>query len=361
MKHVIKDICYLGISALTLYLAVIYNSKGLLFLCAVTVLLPPLLFLLLLPEKRKIEYRLAFPETVQSSSDMEKTGIEVKNNGNMELRIKGKLLFLNKGNGKTYRRRIQGTAAAGEKVLISVKWKSADLGAWQISCKGLWIYESFGWVCIRKREKRTGTVMVLPECFETGIKVGIRTRLFFSDGEQYHPQWNGDDPAEILKLREYREGDRMNRIHWKLSARNDMLIVKELSMPLGCNVVFFLNTDKKGSERKSYWEIVHSISAEMLQQQCFHYLAWFDKKEGKILRKAVRKEEDLYEFWVELPERELEQTNLKNQYSRQFLGEQYVSYLELNDKMELFCNGRNVQRFTEEKVQEQLQGMELIL
>lgn len=360
MKYLSRGGLYLGIVAVTLYVAVIYNSKGMLLLCGIAVLLPPVFLCLLLTERKKAEYDLSFPEVIQAGSDMEKTGIVVKNNGTMPILVKSRLLLENPKEGKRHKEKVRGRVGAGEQVLISGKWKEAELGMWQISCEGIWIYETFGWFCVRKRKKKTGMVMVLPECFETGIKVGIRTRLFFSDGEQYHPQWNGDDPAEILKLREYRKGDRLNRIHWKLSARNDMLIVKEMSMPLGCNVVFFLNTDRK-KEKKAYWEIVHTISAGMLEQECFHYLAWLEKNEQKIIRKAIRKEEDLYEFWMGLPEYEFGNGDLKQQYSEEFMGEQYVSYLELNEKMELFCNGSWIQKFTEDNMQEQLQEMELML
>lgn len=360
MKYLSRGILYLGIVAVTLYIAVIYNSKGILLLCGINVFLPLAFWYLLLMIRGKVEYDLSFQEVIQAGSDMKKVGIEVKNNGTMPVIIKSKLLFENPRDERKHRIKVSGRVGGGEKVLLFGKWKEAELGMWRISCEDIWIYETFGWFCVRKRRKRIGTVIVLPECFETHIKVGIRTRLFFSDGEQYHPQWNGDDPSEILKLREYRDGDRMNRIHWKLSARNDMLIVKEMSLPLGCNVVFFLNTDRK-KERRAYWEIVHTISAGMLEQECFHYLAWREENGEKMVRRAIRKEEDLYEFWVELPEHKLENGDLKQQYSEEFMGEQYVSYLELNEKMELFCNGAWIQRFSEEKMQEQLQEMELIL
>ena len=237
MKYLSRGLLYLVIAAVTLYIAFIYNSKGMLLLFGIVILLPPFFQCLLLMVRGKVEYDLSFPEVIQAGSDLEKAGIEVKNNGTMPVLIKSKLLFENPRDGKKHREKISGRVGVGEQVLVSGKWKEADLGMWRISCEGIWIYETFGWFCVQKRRKRTGIVMVLPECFETGIKVGIRTRLFFSDGEHYHPQWNGDDPAEILKLREYREGDRLNRIHWKLSARNDMLIVKEMSMPLGLSLI----------------------------------------------------------------------------------------------------------------------------
>ena len=57
------------------------------------------------------------------------------------------------------------------------------------------------------------------------------------DGTAFSPYKPGDDPSEIFSLREYREGDSNNRIHWKLSSRTDDFIIKELSLPIGCNIL----------------------------------------------------------------------------------------------------------------------------
>lgn len=54
----------------------------------------------------------------------------------------------------------------------------------------------------------------ISECFE------------FSDNKP------GDEPAEIFDVRKYHGGDSLNRIHWKLSARKDELLVKEFSFPV---------------------------------------------------------------------------------------------------------------------------------
>lgn len=37
------------------------------------------------------------------------------------------------------------------------------------------------------------------------------------------------EPPDVAEMRDYRDGDRMNRIHWKLSSRSENFIVKEFS------------------------------------------------------------------------------------------------------------------------------------
>ena len=40
----------------------------------------------------------------------------------------------------------------------------------------------------------------------------------------------GYDPSELFDVREFQNGDRLQSVHWKLSARTDELMVKELSL-----------------------------------------------------------------------------------------------------------------------------------
>lgn len=57
-----------------------------------------------------------------------------------------------------------------------------------------------------------------------------------ADSTEYSKNKAGDDPSEIFDLHNYRDGDLVSRIHWKLSSKLDTLMVKEYSLPLsaGC-------------------------------------------------------------------------------------------------------------------------------
>lgn len=51
----------------------------------------------------------------------------------------------------------------------------------------------------------------------------------FKEGEQQTVNRKGGDPSEVFELREYRTGDDVRSIHWKLSGKLDQLLVKESS------------------------------------------------------------------------------------------------------------------------------------
>ena len=58
----------------------------------------------------------------------------------------------------------------------------------------------------------------------------------------------GDDPSEIFDIRTYREGDRLQRIHWKLSSKKEQILVKEFILPLVEQIVFFVSIEQKTYE-----------------------------------------------------------------------------------------------------------------
>lgn len=65
------------------------------------------------------------------------------------------------------------------------------------------------------------------------VEIASQIREQLIDSEEYDEKRPGDDPSQIFQIREYREGDRMQRIHWKASARTSQLMVKDYSMPIG--------------------------------------------------------------------------------------------------------------------------------
>lgn len=50
----------------------------------------------------------------------------------------------------------------------------------------------------------------------------------------------GQDLSEVFELRDYREGDSLKAVHWKLSARTDELMVREASHPADFDLALFL-------------------------------------------------------------------------------------------------------------------------
>lgn len=107
---------------------------------------------------------------------------------------------------------------------------------------------------------------------------------------EYKP---GNDPSEIFGVRDYKEGDRPNQIHWKLSRKNQKLIMKEYSQPLRDKALFFMDFkgeeegEKKLLQLDSYIEAAMSVSEGILKKGHQHRLVWYDWVEKQYVEKDI--------------------------------------------------------------------------
>lgn len=361
-----KNILYVLGTAGIFYLAVLYESKGLLVVSLAAVFLPLLFLCVLFYVKQRLAFELLFfSYPIEHTGDY-LVGLRIENPSGIYLpHVMAKIQVKNMLTGKKQWVKARGKVSADGMAELTGRIREPEFGMWQARCKQLRCYEwtNLLYLCPKVRDEKQ--VMVFPAVYETNIKIGIRTRLFWSDGEQYHPQVSGDDPSETLKLREYQKGDRMNRIHWKLSAKNEKLIVAEMGMPMGCNVIIFLDGAPAAmgkKELRAYWETLHSISQEMLTQECAHYIVWRDRQyKGMLCRKAIRKVEDLMDFWCEISSGRMERGVNPGEYARSFPGDAYASGIVWNQELELICNDKRIIQINPGQVREQLMELELLL
>lgn len=176
-------------------------------------------------------------------------------------------------------------------------------------------YRVYDWLYIFRRKKKiniTKKVEILPECHLIMTEVTRATREFNADSELYSDSEKGDDLSEIYQIREYEEGDSIHDIHWKLSAKNDELLIKEHGKPLGCVVLIWIDlwnnhVNDKGKERKkrkkqkskmpiTAIEMASSISLSLVEEECVHMVAWYEQKNDRIIKKRVSDEENIYEL-----------------------------------------------------------------
>lgn len=116
----------------------------------------------------------------------------------------------------------------------------------------------------------------------------------------------GDDPSEIFDLREYNPGDRLNRIHWKLSSKKNDFIVKEYSLPVDAPSVVFLNL--KCYEDSAYTlpvfdtiiETFLSVSQLMIDNERYHTVIFYSGRQKQFVKKNISSTDDLAEAVKEI-------------------------------------------------------------
>lgn len=101
-----------------------------------------------------------------------------------------------------------------------------------------------------------------------------------SEGERYSQAKPGDDLTELFGLRDYRPGDKLSRLHWKLSQKAGRALVKEPSFPLADCLLFLLDFNGQGPEADVLLDIFATLSGFLLQQGVAHRVGY---REGQGL------------------------------------------------------------------------------
>lgn len=131
-------------------------------------------------------------------------------------------------------------AASGENsadILINIKTHHA--GKISVRTKNVVCKDIAGVVKFRSAEKINESVLLLPKSAiaDTPEEIPLHYDM---NSDRYSETRSGDDLSEVYEVREYHDGDRMNAIHWKLSARSDDFIVKEGSYPVNNRILLLL-------------------------------------------------------------------------------------------------------------------------
>lgn len=136
--------------------------------------------------------------------------------------------------------------------------------------------------------KHTNHAVVLPEL----IQLSEKPVRYESDEENYRLSYNESDNTELMELREYREGDALNHIHWKLSAVADDYIIKQYGEDVEhCNYII-VDLEKSVAESfRDDLDLIYSAAYSLGNVYaesgiCASFLAWDSAKkdiyEGKF-------------------------------------------------------------------------------
>ena len=106
----------------------------------------------------------------------------------------------------------------------------------------------------------------------------------------------GNNALDVSEIRSYREGDSLKLVHWKLSARLNELMVKEMMDPAEELTWVYLNLQEsphlpKVRQNPQAWdhfvETVAATSAMLLKMEKRHMVLWIDSLGSTVVSSCV--------------------------------------------------------------------------
>ena len=291
---------YIIAMALALYIMVMFTEPAYfaIFLGLVAVCIFELLAAVYL--RQSIRLSLKGPETLIHNGDMVPVTLHIRNQGFFpanHLRVHVK--YSNRLDGPAASQWVCTYADGKCDAFVTFHVESAYCGVLHVEVDRFKAGSFLRLWGFTKKCNRILDVPVFPELFPVDFEISAKIRDFIGESDTYSKEKSGDDPSEVFDIRSFRPGDRLQRIHWKLTARQDELMVKEFSRPVGYPVVVFFNFSKQ-SQMPSMLEAMSkvitaglSVSAGLARAKCWHYIAWC-RQDMTIERHAIESEEDVY-------------------------------------------------------------------
>lgn len=322
---------YSIVIAITVYLVIMYEWPAGITVLSVELAFLPLCLLLAVWQGRNVKVSVTAGRELAEKQEEVPFLIEVRNRSPLPAAVKVRLICGYAGEKETKKYTVRVNVGGGKTVPKEWKVSAEKCGRMQVKLRKYKATDCLGFFAVRRKGGQMCSVTVMPKPYPVNLVVSGRTKWFPIDGETYAQDRSGEDSAEIYEVREYRPGDRQQKVHWKLSAKAEELYIKEFSYPIGAAVILLLEGGQSagGSE---FLEAVVSLSMAMLAKECPHYLMWKQRTDACIQRRLIRSEEDFYEILQELLALEIGnlERDMEERYRYEYRSETYATMIKLS-------------------------------
>lgn len=359
----------LVIIGMTLYFSFMYESPAIMLLAAMEAAFFVLSVVCLLYYRVTIYATLDVPIDISEPGKENLVQIKIDNKSGMRIaRMEARLIVkdgIRRKKGK-YDMRLSDIPKGESCMIRNVIFSRA--GKYTIALKKIRIYDRTGLLFLTIRPWKIRYVNVAPPYYDVPVQLTMATKNFYGEADVYDEKLPGYDNSETFQVRTYQKGDRLQNVHWKLTAKQDELMVKENALPNCCPVILFLDYNPKGWGRRChnvlpYIEAAASLSFSMMDAGCPHYVAWYDGVQKDVVRIRVDNEESMFRFLGMLMRIEWEKSKeeLKQRYKEKYSREPYVFALSLNQKLILKKEDEVLAKLSPKKMEKSLAHTELLL
>ena len=160
------------------------------------------------------------------------------------------------------------------------------------------IYDLMGFVKAIVPLEQAVSVCVLPvyENLDDIQKLGVLSG--FTDNED--DSQKGNEYSDTSNIREYIPGDRIKDIHWKLSAKRDILLVRDHIKSCENQLVLWIDFSPRKKFCEQILTLTYSIIQYCLKENTLVRLMWMEASDGQINEKMINRDRDVIDAFEKL-------------------------------------------------------------
>ncbi|MCD8188229.1 MAG: DUF58 domain-containing protein [Ruminococcus sp.] len=285
---------------------VLYVWDFSLVLLIVVIALPVLMFIMTLITKKLITVSLNVKETTAAKNELFDIQLSISNRSIFPVaKAEAFIEYYNIFNNQINYFEIHFPIQQRNSQLMTFQLESKFCGIINISTAEINIYDPLRIFKFRIGKNIGDDIVILPEGHSISACLGS-CDMSSDESTAFSEHRAGDDPSEIFDLRGFVDGDKLNRVHWKLSSKSDELIVKDFGMPIDSRTALFLNL--RCSENSEYTlpiydtliEALVSLSQFLIENERTHTIIYYSASESCFVQHRVDSGEALSEAVSEL-------------------------------------------------------------
>jgi uncharacterized protein (DUF58 family) len=293
---------YLILIALILAGLIFYNNYALLMVLVIVIIMPFVSLILSVIGKKKINIGLSVDKASVGKSvpidvyfDIENKSFVPVENFTLNIRIFNNFY----DNEETYELIVPSTPMGKRRMTIKVS--SIYCGRLVVEIDSATMYDVFGIFKFRLSSDVKAETMIMP--YETVELDNIPISAYGNADDEDIQYVKGDDVSQISEIRNYIPGDKLQNIHWKLSAKSEELQVKEYSLPYSDDVTLLIELFVNKEMPELFDEMIEkifAISCNLIKQGRKFNVEWFDKKLEDFDYREINNSDELLETIIDL-------------------------------------------------------------
>ena len=223
--------------------------------------------------RKHLEAEILMSENMITRGNMIRVPVIIKNSGKLPVTwVEAKIRYMD-SDGENYKSlKLSGMVEAKGEVQLEAYLKTVNCGITTVYLESVSVTDYFGVFSGKCQSDDTKKeIYALPwthvPMAETLAEVGDFAGKY------------GEDVYETYDIREFRDGDDIRQIHWKLTAKMDVLLVREYLKTSESGVMIRLDMEKKEEtlsreQLDSFLDKAASLSWEILKWGVSHFVVW---------------------------------------------------------------------------------------
>ena len=285
---------------------------------------------------RNIAVKLGFKEKIVKQQEAAHLAITLENEGVFPLiNVFAKIVISNFYDNEKYEYWVDFNVRGCKEATVELEPTSEVCALLTVECKEIYVMDY-----LKMYKGKPISVDVQGQCyvFPREMELNLNNALGQNDEEEDEKEVIGEDVSEIVDVREFRPGDRMSRIHWKLSTKCDELMVKEYGPELGSKIVVGIDLwlEEEYEKLDGILVTLYSIGKTMVKNGRLFTLKWYDGYTNSYKERGIDSNYALEEAFKDIlsskpvPSKDMFYNNEKEVNRQKFL------YITNKEKLDLF-------------------------